>query len=317
MIVIGSTSASHDRSVRDDRRRVVAAVHSGSRRLDDIIARARAKSLELDRDLVFLTVTTRKAVSNELFTLRMRLARCPWPVNLEVTSIDREGLSRSQREASIADALVDEAERLGAAALVVGHDCLATAPSYGVAGRVAASLPTSIDVCFGQPGIDLPPEIDRALKPATCPSCSTDVHLTEDGRRLLTARASKLERHDIPKARARLRRSAGSADAAADYERLVNELRRLSDLVLHAPSTAELPDDPDRVELGEEVDLEIQGGGRRRILVVDPVEVSRGRACVSATSGLGKAVLGQRVGDCTAIPTAHGPRLARILSATR
>jgi transcription elongation GreA/GreB family factor len=317
MIVIGSSTARRDLVALGDRRCVVAAVHSGSRRLDDIIARAHAKTVELDAELVFLTVLTRRAVSNEVFTMRMRLARCPWPIRLEVASIDREGLSRSRREASIAEVIVEESARLGAGALVIGHDSLAANPSHGVAGRVAVMLAPEVDLCFGQPGIDRARDLEPARQLAPTVGTSQSVHLTDDGRRLLAAKVGRIERHDIPRARARLRRNTGSSEAAIEYERLVNDLRRLSNLVCHAARTADLPDDPDRVELGERVSLEIQGGGHRQVLVVDPVEVSRGRACVSATSGVGKAILGRRVGETTAIPTSHGLRVARILSATR
>ena len=300
----------------EDRPVVVAAVHAGSQRLDAVIARARSLSVELGGELVFVTVLTRPAASNEVFTTRMRLARCPWPVRLEVASAECDGMSRMQRATTIADVLVAEASRLGARAIVVGHDWLASTPERGVPGRLVTTLPGHIDLCFGLPDVDYSADGDDHDAPT--PARKADlVHLTDDGRRLLAARVARIERHEIPKARARLRRHAESADVARDYELLVNDLRRLSYLVQHAPRTADLPDDPQRVELGEQVSLEIEGGGQRRLLVVDPVEVTRGRSCVSATSGLGKAILGGRVGDRTAIPTARGPRLARILSATR
>jgi transcription elongation GreA/GreB family factor len=317
MIAIASPAHRPLLAAREEPRIVVAAVHAGSQRLDDIIARARARSLERDGELVFVTVLTRRAASNEVFTMRMRLARCPWPVRLEVASVDCQGLSRVQRAASIAEALIAAGRSLGARSIVVGHDCLASGAERGVAGRLVATLPAEVELCFGPPGISYVNEVDETHRTAPPAARPEVVHLTDDGRRLLAGRVTKIERHEIPKARARLRRHAGLAAAAVGYETLVNDLRMLSDLVLNAPRTAELPDDPDRVELGEQVSLEIEGGGQRHLLVVDPIEVSRGRACVSATSGLGKAILGRRIGDCTAIPTAHGTRLARIVSATR
>jgi transcription elongation GreA/GreB family factor len=322
MIAIAAPTRRPSVAVAEVRPVVVAAVHSGSQRLDAVIARAWARSVEVAGELVFVTVLTRRAASNEVFTMRMRLARCPWPVRLEVATADCEGLSRRQRAAKVAEVLAAEARRLGAGSIVVGHDCLATTPERGVTGRLVASLPSDIDLCFGLPEVnysaDADADADAEGRDAVTSGRKADVvHLTDDGRRLLAARVARIERHEIPKARARLRRHAESAEVARAYEVLVNDLRGLSYLVQHAPRTADLPDDPHRVELGEQVSLEIEGGGQRRLLVVDPIEVTRGRSCVSATSGLGRAILGGRVGDRTAIPTARGPRLARILSATR
>jgi transcription elongation GreA/GreB family factor len=101
------------------------------------------------------------------------------------------------------------------------------------------------------------------------------------------------------------------------YEVVRNEFELLAKLVATAPRTGEIPDDPQRVELGERVELATEDGARRRLVVVADVEATRGRACAAASSGTGRALLGRRIGDWTSLPTPRGPRRARIVAATR
>jgi transcription elongation GreA/GreB family factor len=182
---------------------------------------------------------------------------------------------------------------------------------------VTTGLPPHIDLCFGTPGVAALPDASPFQDEVRDSTDYSAVHLTDQGRQAIAARAIAIDRHGLPHARRRLEAHPGSVTELLDYEHQVNELRRLLHLVEVAPSTSELPDDPDRVDLGEHVELADGRGTRRRVTVVDPVEVTRGRSCIAATSGLGRALLGRRVGEWTTIPTPRGPRQAQILSATR
>ncbi|HZV27866.1 MAG TPA: GreA/GreB family elongation factor [Acidothermaceae bacterium] len=295
----------------------LAAVHPDSRRLDAIIARATARAAITQSVVVFLTVANNRPLSKHLPRMWARLATTPHPVRLVATWIDGDSAPRSQRPALIAAEIADAAQRLGAAAVVIGHDPTKEASSASVIGRLAADLTGDIELCLGA---DAALTTQFPLNPSTQHVSRwhlAGVHLTDPGRRRLAVRARGIERNELPAARRRIRAQAASADALLTYERLLNDYRALTSLIATAPRTAEIPDDPGRVELGEQIELATEDGTRRRLVVVADVEITCARGYAAASSGIGRALLGRRIGDWTLIPTQRGMRRARILTATR
>lgn len=295
---------------------VIAAVHPATRHLDDIVERAVARAADTDGPLVFLTVAKDRHVTQIVDRMRARLRGGPHPVHLVATRIDGASAPRSEHPDLIAAAIVDAAVRLQPAAVVLGHNPANEAPVTGVLRAVVAGLPHQVEVRLGTPacirGTDL-----AAVTSTRRWTQSEEVHLTDCGRRHLAACARHLERRDLPAARRRTKRYPESPVALMAYEDLLNDFRTLTSLVATAPSTADLPDDPDLVELGEHVELAAGDGARRRLVIVADIEATRGRACAAASSRLGQALLGHRVGEWTSVPTPRGARPARILAATR
>lgn len=296
---------------------VLAAVHPDSLRLTPIVARAAARAAVSDSVVIYLTVADSRPIGHRLTRMKARLAPGPYPVHLVATWIDGDHVSRGRRPALIAAEIAAAASRLDAVAVVVGDDPTMEASPDSVIGRLLTGLPADVEICLGA---DSALAGDLAAK-TTAAEVSTwqiaGVHLTDPGRRQLASRARRIEHNELPAARRRLRAQPGSATRLLAYERLLNDHRALATLVSTAPPTTEIPDDPERVELGERVVLVAEDGARRALVVVADVEVTRGRACAAASSGTGQALLGRRIGDWTSIPTPRGPRRAQILAATR
>jgi transcription elongation GreA/GreB family factor len=296
---------------------VLAAVHPDSRRLAGVVARAAARAAASDSVVVYLTVASRRPISHHLSRMKARLAPTPHPVHLVATWIDGDRVSRHHRPALIAAEIAAAANRLDAVAVVVGDDPATDAPLNSVIGRLATSLPADVEICLGA-DTALTEEFARTASAAEVSTWQiAGVHLTDPGRRQLAHRARRIEHKELPTARRQVRAQPGAAARLLGYERLLNDYRALTALVATAPPTTEIPDDPERVELGERVVLAAEDGARRALVVVADVEVTRGRACAAASSGTGQALLGRRVGDWTSIPTPRGPRRAQILAATR
>jgi transcription elongation factor GreA len=132
--------------------------------------------------------------------------------------------------------------------------------------------------------------------------------LTRQGRRLLAERAQRL--------RAALGDPGRDGRGDTDDERAA-ELRRLSWLVEHAADAEDLPDDPEVVELGETVTVQVTGGAPEQFLIVHPVEAPLDTTRISARSPLARALLGRRVGDEVEVDAPSGTYRCRILAAER
>ena len=132
--------------------------------------------------------------------------------------------------------------------------------------------------------------------------------LTREGRRLLAERAQRL--------RAALGDPERDGHGDTEDERAA-ELRRLSWLVEHAADAEDLPDDPEVVELGETVTVQVAGGAPEQFLIVHPVEAPLDTTRISARSPLARALLGRRVGDEVEVDAPSGSYRCRILAAER
>jgi transcription elongation GreA/GreB family factor len=141
--------------------------------------------------------------------------------------------------------------------------------------------------------------------------------LTRQGRRLLAERAHRLRAHVLPELRAALDDRERDGHVDADYQRALDQLRRLSWMVKHAADAAELPDDPTMVELGEVVTVRIEGGAPEQVLIVHPVEAPLDDMRISTDSPLARALLGRRVGEQVMVAAPAGVYRCQILAAER
>jgi transcription elongation GreA/GreB family factor len=240
----------------------------------------------------------------------------------------RGGPRRQARR--IAATVLRVARKTGAEVITVGQGRDQGPSGMSVSARIAKGAPAHVLVSFAQP--EPQPAAGRvrrhagsvpvadgdlagvagAGRPVGDPS---DVMLTKQGRRLLAERAHRLRAHVLPELRATLGDRDGRG--AADYHRTVEELRRLSWLVEHAADAEDLPNDPEVVELGETVTVEIAGGGPERFLIVHPVEAPLDDTRISAHSPLARALLGRHVGDEVEVHAPDGTYRCRILAAER
>jgi transcription elongation factor GreA len=147
------------------------------------------------------------------------------------------------------------------------------------------------------------------------PTDATPV-LTADGRRQLAAKAERLRVVMLPELRDALADRHRDVTVEDDYERAVAELRQLEDLLSVAESVDALPEDPEVVELGDLVTLEV-GDEIERYVIVHPVEAPLDHLRISVAAPLAQALLGHHVGEQVEV---RGPRAtyrARVLGATR
>jgi NhaP-type Na+/H+ or K+/H+ antiporter len=138
---------------------VVAAVHSGSRHLDAIVARATERAALTDEQIIFLTVVTRRPLSTELTRIRLALARYNMAIELVASFIDTDDVSLAERDRIIADELTRGARELNAAAIVLGHDLAGDLAAPTIARHVASMLPAPTDLILAVPELDRWPDL--------------------------------------------------------------------------------------------------------------------------------------------------------------
>ncbi len=243
---------------------------------------------------------------------------------LEVRGYRARGGPR-RRARRIATAVLHAARQAGATVLVLGQRRHRGAAGASVATRIAHGAPAGVQVIVEQLGA--PDGAERArpaagVAPAAAPPAAgalgpEPVVLTAEGRRLLAARARRLQARVLPELRAALADRDRDGRVDADYERTASELWRLCVLVERAVAAEDLPDDPDRVELGELVTVQIESGPPERFLIVHPVEAPLDELRISSASPLARALLGQRVGEEVEVRSPTGPYRCRILAAVR
>jgi transcription elongation factor GreA len=216
----------------------------------------------------------------------------------------------------IAATVLRAAGRVKAEVITIGRPRGRAAAGTSVAARIAAAAPTHVQVC-----VVSTPQPAHAVGgiPAGRQAIGDPgaVILTHQGRRLLAERAQQLQRQVLPELRAALDDRDRDGRVDADYERAADELRRLSWLVEHAAHAEDLPDDPARVELGETVTVQVDGGAPERFLIVHPVEAPLDDTRISAESPLARALLGRRIGEHVRVAAPSGAYRCRILAAER
>jgi transcription elongation factor GreA len=133
------------------------------------------------------------------------------------------------------------------------------------------------------------------------------VVLTQEGRRLLTQRAHALRVEVLPRLRAALEDPERDGRVDAEYERAVDELRRLTWLVDHATVAEDLAGELAVVDLGTAVTVRDGQGVVERFLIVHPIEAPLDDVRISVRSPLAQALLGHRVGEEVEVAAPSGP----------
>ena len=139
--------------------------------------------------------------------------------------------------------------------------------------------------------------------------------LTGEGRAWLQAR--------LDAAHARLDRVARhlddehTPDLLAERQQIEEHIEELSSALRVAVAPGEISDDPELVELGDEVQVRFPDGSVETFLVVDPLEAGMDERRTSAESPLGRAVLGHRVGDRVTVAAPAGVFSCTILERRR
>jgi transcription elongation factor GreA len=141
------------------------------------------------------------------------------------------------------------------------------------------------------------------------------VVLTREGRHLLEARLGHLNRRVIPELRAAL---ADREDDRPIYEleRAVEDGALLERLLGVAVVAEDRPGGTDAVQLGDAVTVGLPDT-QERFLIVHPLEAALDSVRISASSPLGRAVLGRRAGDLVDVASPAGRYRAQILAVER
>ena len=249
------------------------------------------------------------------------------PYQVELRGYLARGGPRRQAR-RIAATVLRVAAGVGAEVIATGRPPGREAPGTSVATRVANGAAPHVRVLVASP-VTAPAahRTRRAVRAArttgVLPADPRDIGdagtviLTRQGRRLLAERARQLRARVLPELRAALDDRERDGRVDADYGRALDELRRLSWLVRHAARAEDLPDDPQRVELGELVTVRVEGGPPERFLIVHPVEAPLDDLRISADSPLARALLGRRVGERVTVPAPAGTYRCQILAAER
>jgi transcription elongation GreA/GreB family factor len=148
------------------------------------------------------------------------------------------------------------------------------------------------------------PDLDRAAQ----------VMLTREGRRLLGERARVLRVEVLPQLRAALDDPERDGLVEVEFERAVEELRRLTWVVDHAASAEELVGEPGVVEPGTIVTVRVEQGVLERFLIVHPIEAPLDDLRISVRSPLAQAVLGHQAGEEVEVAAPAGPYRCQIVA---
>ena len=142
------------------------------------------------------------------------------------------------------------------------------------------------------------------------------VVLTADGRGRLESR--------LAAARVRLDELEHQLDGSDDKTELLAAQMRLQDRIAmlraalsHSISVDAVTEDPDIVELGDEVEIAYDDGDRGRIVLVHPLEADADRGHISVDAPLARALLGRRIGDEVSVVAPVGSYEVRILDRCR
>jgi len=141
-------------------------------------------------------------------------------------------------------------------------------------------------------------------------------YLTALGRQLLAERFRVLaqtvsELHDA------LEGAPHRHEVVDAHRRASRELARLHRVLRDAGSVEHVPDDPNAVELGDRVVIRLPDRSTRTYLIVDSAEAPLDDARISATSPLGRVLLGRHVGQEVEVDGTDGSYRCTILHATR
>lgn len=149
------------------------------------------------------------------------------------------------------------------------------------------------------------------------------VHLTPEGIVRLNARLARLK-HELPTAIEEVARTSAFGDRSdnAEYKEAKGILRRMhrqiasiEDQLKRVVAIPSGPAADGKARLGSTVTIQAaaEGGEMKKYRIVGPSEADPGRECISHTSPLGAALIGQGVGDIVTIQTPRGTRKWKVL----
>lgn len=141
--------------------------------------------------------------------------------------------------------------------------------------------------------------------------------LTRTGRVALEGRVRHLRDEVIPVCGRRLRETETDPNVEAEYDRAVREFIELSAVLREAVDAEDLPANPDVVELGDTVTIEMPEGVIERYVIVHPVEAPVDRRRISSESPMSKALLGRSVGERVEVAAPAGPFEVEIVRVER
>ena len=142
------------------------------------------------------------------------------------------------------------------------------------------------------------------------------VVLTADGRIRLEARLAA-DRLRLAELEQQLDRTEDKDDRFAEQLRLQDRIARLRGALTRSVTVDDVAEDPDLVELGDEVELEFEDGDRSHIVLVHPVEANAEQGHVSVDAPLAQALLGCHIGADVSVDAPMGRYQVRILDRRR
>jgi transcription elongation factor GreA len=141
--------------------------------------------------------------------------------------------------------------------------------------------------------------------------------LTDEGRKRLEERSRRLQEETIPAVLSAMEETEDDLSLQLEHDMAVRELEQLKYVLETAGSVAEIPDDPDVVQVGDWVTIRTNDGETARHLIVHPAEAVLDMNRISSESPLARAVLAGRVGDEVTIQAPGGPYQAKIVEVLR
>ena len=148
-------------------------------------------------------------------------------------------------------------------------------------------------------------------------STETTVVLTSRGRARLQERLDRaVERAAELATRIATDPEQRHEDVVA-HGRVMAEIGELRRALGHATMVADVVEDPQIVELGDEVDVEFDDGDTETYVLVHPLEASTDDASISVDSPLSQALLGRRPGDRVSVDAPAGSYTCTIRARRR
>ncbi len=140
--------------------------------------------------------------------------------------------------------------------------------------------------------------------------------LTADGRRRLETQLAAA-RSQLAELEGQLGAAENKDEDLAQRFRLQERIARLREALKGSVAVAAVAEDPDIVELGDEVEVAYDDGDRGRIVLVHPVEADADHGHISVDAPLAQALLGSRIGDDVVVTAPMGSYRVRVLDRRR
>lgn len=148
-------------------------------------------------------------------------------------------------------------------------------------------------------------------------STDTTVVLTSRGRTRLQDRLDRA----LDRAAMLATRIANDPDQRHEdvvtHRQVTAEIADLRRALEQATMVTDVDEDPQIVELGDEVDVEFDDGDRETYILVHPLEASTDDASISIDSPLSQALLGRRPGDRVSVDAPAGAYTCTIRARRR